>query len=205
MRIEVDPEVWSREWWWDAEFWDSYAPGGLAFTVLLACGSLYAVLMAMFWMRTARLWKEPDVAVVLTKNMRLSLGDGSWDSSRSHVRASVAISVIGAQILIGVSVFFVRFIPGAPWQYIPIALALVVTNIFWGVVWLSIVWLNRPQFLVPPHMRSDPGLLEVRRALRDGADISRVHAEYAKQRNAAHDDSVRPSVDDEGRGTGPVS
>ncbi|MFI7503229.1 hypothetical protein ACIBVL_33100 [Streptomyces sp. NPDC049687] len=79
-----------------------------------------------------------------------------------------AFGVMGAvHYVMGVTMAAVMSLPGdrsalPTWEGVLI-LALIVSVLTGVGLTLSIIWFNRPRFLVPPHMRAQPGTVTARR------------------------------------------
>lgn len=90
----------------------------------------------------------------------------SEDLRRGHVRAAVPL-LAGGLVLSAFALALVS-IPPVPEGQIDYAfdnafLAFLILELIFVVLWCAIILFNRPRFLVAPHYRDEPGLLQARR------------------------------------------
>ncbi|MGI5191232.1 hypothetical protein ACQEVI_24050 [Promicromonospora sp. CA-289599] len=171
MKTDVCFWLCERRYMEAPEFWEMYAPGGARFAVAAICLPIMIFFLVLFLVRLVKVWRSNSAADVLIRNFTLSISKGDPERARGNVRAVVPIAMVGISLSTLALYVFLRLIPGFPWQYLSVATAMVLTNIYWGATWWTIIYFNRPKFLVPPHMRGDRGLRAVlrdRRAMEPG-------------------------------------
>jgi hypothetical protein len=112
------------------------------------------------------LWRSPERATILSDRVTNGMGHGDLERSRAHVRALPVAVTLGA--LLVVELLVLLSLQGEDQLDVagPVALASMLLNNSLLVLWSLIFWLNRPRFLVPPHMRGDKGFVHVRRIRR---------------------------------------
>lgn len=118
------------------------------------------------------LWGNPERATILSDRVSHGMGRGDLERSRAHVRALPVAVTLGALLI--VELLVLSFLQGEDQldAAAPVALAGMLLNISLLVLWSLIFWLNRPRFLVPPHMRGDKGFVQVARVRRRESEAS---------------------------------
>jgi hypothetical protein len=116
----------------------------------------------MTW-KAIQLWRKPELADWYMHTFAfLPFGD---DVRRGEVRsvALTATSLWGATLLIWLALLDTD--ASAPSIILVAALVVLLLPV---VCEVSVVLFNRPKFVVPPHMRADPGVIAARRRHRKG-------------------------------------
>lgn len=127
---------------------------------------------ANFWYRAIRIWRNPVRVEWGVAQFMQTLGHGDRDLSRSYVRGVIP-TASGATVMCagGLLVIILPNPDDFGVGYIWIIVAMVL-SIFLVIL---IVQFNWPKFLVPPHMRADPGYWKVKRLRARGVDVDALY------------------------------
>ncbi|WP_425954681.1 hypothetical protein [Xylanimonas sp. McL0601] len=107
-----------------------------------------------------RAWRDPKYVERTAEGMAVLRPH----TGRAGARALVPTALLSAGIGVFFSAFLVARWPGVG-DVVPIVIGIfgAVILVIAGVLILSIMYYNKPQFLVPPSMRADDGMAELRR------------------------------------------
>jgi hypothetical protein len=147
----------------------------------------------------ARVWRDPAYADMITQGGRvLPFG---YATGRGNTRALVPMFTgIG---LVGAGAIATSVLPAGPVHKASPLFVLALVFFALGILFLglafSVIWFNRPQRLVPPHMRGEDGLVTAWWRGRDLPPAERRAAARARRTWPALD---RPAPTARGRGPG---
>jgi hypothetical protein len=146
---------------------------------------LYVIMVALFcaavvnaWYQTIRIWRNPERIEWGVAQFMQTLGRGDRDLSRAYVRGMVPAASCGTVICAGgVAILIVPnpdvFGVGFIWTIVVMGLLILLV--------VPIVQFNWPKFLVPPHMRADPGFWQVKRLRVQGVDVDALYEKSLEQ------------------------
>ncbi|MGI5191233.1 hypothetical protein ACQEVI_24055 [Promicromonospora sp. CA-289599] len=130
------------------------------------------------WYQMIRILRNPERVEWGIAQFMQTLGRGDRDLSRSYVRG-IMPAASGATVMCsgGLLVIILPNPDDFGFGFVWIIVAMVL-SIFLVIL---IVQFNLPKFLVPPHMRADPGFWQVKRLRVRGVDVDALYEASAEQ------------------------
>ena len=124
------------------------------------------------WYQIVRIWRNPDRVEWGVAQFMQTLGQGDRDLSRSYVRGAVPAAICATIICAGGLTILIlpdpdTFGVGFIWTIVAMSVTILLV--------VPIVQFNWPKFLVPPHMRADPGYWKVKRLRARGVDVDALY------------------------------